>query len=85
MDNKTEVDKDDDVVNNALDILRQRFATAKIFVQREVDTIDMVETGSAVGDVRYGVYGYGNYYANYGVIRHWLLREDFRNQRMNNG
>jgi len=81
MTNKTETDKDEEIVNSALDILHKRFASAKIFVQRELDAVDMVETGSNIGDVCYGAYGYGNYYANYGVIKHWLLHEDYRNQR----
>ena len=52
---------DEEVVNQALDILMRTFDTAQIFVTRQ-------DGQSTVG----GAYGRGNFYARYGQVVQWI-------------
>ena len=62
----SEQDRDIAVVQQHLDQLIEHFDSVQIFATR----------GQGDGNTGYVHLGAGNFYANYGAVREWMIRQD---------
>lgn len=72
MDKSRQLEVDVAKVNEALDVLREHFDAAMIFVSRhDSESRDEEEHGTVNVQI-----GFGNWYARFGHVRDWLIQQE---------